>query len=96
VVTLCRRGGGRPAGPPPPCQAYTLRSLHILLFGQDLACANVNFCKPHVLPDGSGGVFDACGPKSCCGTGDTLCQCSSAVVDAGGDWELQGPTLDRS
>lgn len=78
-------------------QAYTLRSLHILLFGQDFSCANANFCKPHVFPDGSGGTYDSCGSKSCCGTGDTLCQCSSAAeVDVSGDWDFRGPTLDRS
>lgn len=69
-----------------PAQAYTLRALHILFFQQDLACASQNFCKPHIFPDGSGGFYDSCvAPKSCCGTGDTLCPCTSSDVTPQGD-----------
>lgn len=60
--------------------AYTLRSLHILFFHKDLTCANTNFCKPYMFPNGYGGYYNACGKTNCCGVKDDICTCSSADV----------------
>jgi hypothetical protein len=45
---------------------------------QDLTCGNLNYCKPHIFPDGSG-FDDVCGTTACCGgsKNDTLCVCTA-------------------
>lgn len=75
--------------------AYTLRSLHILLFRMDLMCANQNFCKPTEFPNGYGGFYNACGPKNCCDVTDDLCKCATGAAGVGAGEATQEPSLSQ-
>lgn len=57
---------------------YTMRALHVLLFGEDFSCAACNDCKPHIF---GASQYDACTAKPCKPT-DPLCPCNAEGVPA--------------